>query len=65
MTFPWRQNLIEKQFFLTKAMTHPVMERRRRTSKKVKRFRLLGRIERRKLNRATQDAVEVISDVRW
>ena len=37
----------------------------KRASKKVKRFRLVGRIEPRKLKSATQDAVELISEATW
>ena len=41
------------------------MARIKRASKKVKRFRLVGRMEPRKLKSATQDAVELISDATW
>ena len=53
------------EFLLNITSTIPVMERTRRASEKVKRFRFVGKIERRKVKSAMQDALEVISDITW
>ena len=60
---------IELAFFdyllFTIISTQAVMVRTRTTSKKVKMFRFVGKVEKKKLERAMQDTFEVIIDIMW
>ena len=60
---------IELAFFdyllFTITSTQAVMVRTRTTSKKVKTFRFVGKVEKKKLESAMQDTFEVISDIMW
>ena len=60
---------IKLAFFLyvlfTITSTQAVMVRTRTTSKKVKMFRFVGKVEKKKLESAMQDTFEVIIDIMW
>ena len=60
---------IELAFFdyllFTIISTQAVMVRTRTTSKKVKMFRFVGKVEKKKLESAMQDTFEVIIDIMW